>query len=90
MSNGNGNGAKPFWATLAQDDDDDWCPLQIAFMVAFAVAMTLQAYTVVWQGHEFNVQNFGIGMGTLIGTTGAGLWANSKRLPTADEVNKNG
>lgn len=52
-------------------------PLRLAFLIAFGVAMLLQLYTVIVQGKEFDIQGFGIGIGGLIGTTGAALWASS-------------
>lgn len=52
-------------------------PLRIAFLIAFATGIVLQIYTVVVQGNMFSIQDFGIGVGSLLATTGAALWASS-------------
>ena len=63
---------------ITEDDADQvYDPLRIAFLVTVVVAIGLQVYTVVWQDNAFNIQDFGIGMGSLLGATGAGLWASS-------------
>ena len=54
-------------------------PLRVAFLIAFAAGMVLQTYTVVWQGNAFSIQDFGIGVGSLLATTGAALWASSNQ-----------
>jgi hypothetical protein len=65
-------------AAITEDKADEVAdPLRIAFLVAFAVAMGLQLYTVIVQGNAFSIQDFGIGVGSLLATTGAALWASS-------------
>lgn len=63
---------------ITEDKADDVIePLRVAFLIAFAVAMGLQLYTVIVQGNAFSIQDFGIGTGSLLATTGAALWASS-------------
>jgi hypothetical protein len=52
-------------------------PLRIAFLIAFITGIGLQIYTVVGQNNAFDIQAFGIGVGSLLATTGAALWASS-------------
>jgi hypothetical protein len=67
-------------AALTEDKADEVLdPLRVAFLIAFAVGMALQIYTVIAQGQPFDIQAFGIGMGSLLATTGAALWASSQQ-----------
>lgn len=63
---------------ITEDKADETLePLRIAFLIAFAVSQALTVYTVVWQGNAFDIQAYGIGIGSLLATTGAALWASS-------------
>ena len=67
-------------SALTEDKADEVLdPLRVAFLVAFTLAMALQTYTVIWQGSSFSIQDFGIGVGSLLATTGAALWASSNQ-----------
>lgn len=57
--------------------DETLDPLRVAFLVAFAVGIALQVYTVIVQNQPFSIQDFGIGVGSLLATTGAALYASS-------------
>lgn len=58
-------------------------PLRVAFMVAFVTGDALVIYTTTALAQPFDIQAFGIGMGSLIGVTGAGLWASSNQKEPA-------
>jgi hypothetical protein len=65
-------------AAFTEDKADEVLdPLRVAFLTAFAIGMVLQIYTVIGQGQAFDIQAFGIGVGSLLATTGAALWASS-------------
>jgi hypothetical protein len=63
---------------VTEDKADETAdPLRIAFLIAFATGIALQVYTVIVQGNAFSIQDFGIGVGSLLATTGAALYASS-------------
>lgn len=65
-------------SAITEDKADEVVdPLRVAFLIAFGVGISLQVYTVVVQGNSFSIQDFGIGVGSLLATTGAALWASS-------------
>jgi hypothetical protein len=68
---------------MTEDDaNTTWDPLRIAFLLTVVIAQSLIVYSVVALGKDFDVQSYCIGMGTLIGVTGVGLWASSKQAPS--------
>jgi hypothetical protein len=53
-------------------------------MAAFVIGMSLQVYQVVIKGSLFDLQNYSIGVGTLLVTLGAALKIKETTEPTPE------
>jgi hypothetical protein len=69
-----------FFRTLLTEDDANqvWCPMRIAFWVAFALFVVLCLYAYVVKGQSFDPVAFGAGAGGLITGAGAGIFFNGR------------
>ena len=50
---------------------------RIMGLVGFATYLGLAVYDVVWRQHEFHMQDFGIGLGTVVAATAAAIKLNT-------------
>jgi len=66
--------------TLVTEDDNDqvWCPVRIAFWIAFALFIALCINSYVCKGQPFDPIAFGGGVAALITGVGAGIFFNGR------------
>ena len=63
---------------VTEDDNKTLCPVRFAAMVAFVIAMWLQVHATYYNA-PFNIENFGIGVGSLLAGLGGGRFFSSTR-----------
>ena len=56
---------------VTEDDNKTLCPVRFAAMIAFVIAMWLQIHS-SYYGSKFDIENFGIGVGSLLAGLGGG------------------
>lgn len=56
---------------VTEDDNKTLCPVRFAAMIAFIIAMWLQIHA-SYYNTQFNIENFGIGVGSLLAGLGGG------------------
>lgn len=72
---------------LMEEGNETWDPLRIAFAVSFLMANGLEIYNIM-RGNPFDMVAYCTGMGIMISTTGAGLWASSfQKDPPKEKTN---
>ena len=62
---------------ITEKDGESYCPERLLLIAGVVVFLALAMYA-VWHGKDFNAQDYGIGLGSLLGGGGAGIWAKGK------------
>ena len=77
----------PFFRTLLTEDADDqvWCPLRIAFWIAFIIFIALMIFAVVWRGAPFDPVAYSAGAGGLLVATGGAIFFNGRSDPPKEK-----
>lgn len=61
---------------MTSDDNVTWDVFRSLAVASIVVAFFLEGYSVIWQGKTFDMQAFGIGVGSLLGGVGVALRLN--------------
>lgn len=61
---------------MTESDNTTWDVFRCLAVASIVVAFSLEVYSVVSQGKAFDMQSFGIGVGSLLGGVGLALKLN--------------
>ena len=67
-----------FLELITEDDNKTLCPVRFAAVTSFIIAMWLQIHS-TYYGTTFNIENFGIGAGSLLAGLGGGRFFSGAR-----------
>ena len=69
-----------FFRTILTEDAENqvWCPLRIAFWIAFMLFIVMTIYSVVWRGAPFDPVAYSAGAGALLVATGGAIFFNGR------------
>jgi len=65
---------------MTESDNTTWDVFRCLAVASIVVAFALEVYSVVSQGKPFDMQSFGIGVGSLLGGVGVALKLNKESV----------
>ncbi len=70
------------------DNDGDWDIVSLLAAVAVVIALGLTVYEVVEKDRQFDIKDFGIGTGALIGSLGLAYYGKSASYRKSEDREK--